>query len=79
MPPGTPIVIGVGPSPFTFTNDTDNELDIVVAGGTTGISIVRSGVTIPTGAITGMWRLSPQDALLVTYGGTPATLTEFTR
>jgi hypothetical protein len=80
VPPASPISIGVGASPFTFTNLGVNEVDISVSSGTvTNISIVRNGVTINMGAISGMFRLTPQDAIVLTYSAGLPVMTEFTR
>lgn len=62
----------VSASPFTYENITGNDLDITVAGGTvTGIEFLRPGGFCSTGAIGGMFRLSPGDSLKVTYTAIP--------
>lgn len=79
VPPGSPIVIAVGPSPFAFQNLGDNEVDVMVAGTVSGLSITRNGITNLSGATGGMFRLTPIDIITITYPGATPTMTEYTR
>lgn len=64
--------IAPGTSPFTYTNTSGNEVSVLVTGGTvSGISFVRSGIPLATNSTTGLFTLSPTDALVVTYTGVP--------
>lgn len=79
VPPGSPIPIAVGASPFAFQNLGDNDVDIIVSGaGVNGISITRNGIATVIGAVGGMFTLTPIDILTITYAGA-ATMTELTR
>jgi len=63
-------------SPFTYTNSSEGEVDILVAnGGVTRLEFSRNGTTLYNcGSYYGMFRLSPYDNLIVTYTTAP-TLT----
>ncbi|MNQ56864.1 hypothetical protein D3C85_710010 [compost metagenome] len=79
-PPSSPFSIGVGASPFTYTHLSVNEISVTVSGGTvTDISIIRNGITIATGETAGMFTLTPQDAIIVTYSAGLPVMTGFTR
>ncbi|MCH9834065.1 hypothetical protein K0U83_00305 [bacterium] len=64
-----PSVIVLGPSPYTYINNTGYPADVIVSGG--GVSLLefsRNGVTFfSTGSFYGMFTLSPYDQLRVTY------------
>ena len=64
-----PSVIVLGPSPYTYINNTGYPADVIVSGG--GVSLLefsRNGVTFfSTGSFYGMFALSPYDRLRVTY------------
>lgn len=64
-----PSVIVLGPSPYTYINNTGYPADVIVSGG--GVSLLefsRNGVTFfSTGSFYGMFTLSPYDRLRVTY------------
>jgi hypothetical protein len=78
-PPSNPFSISVTASPFTYTNLGTNEMDASVSGGTVSlIQIVRNGQIITMGTTAGLFRLTSQDALKVTYSALP-TMTGFTR
>ena len=79
VPPGSPIVIAVGPSPFAFQNLGDNEVDVLVSGNVNGISITRNGITNLSGALGGMFRLTPIDIITITYPAATPTMIEYTR
>lgn len=68
-----PSAIVLGPSPFTYTNNTGYTADIIVSGG--GVSLLefsRNGATFfSTGSFYGMFTLSPYDQLRVTYQTPP--------
>jgi len=68
-----PSAIVVGPSPFTYVNNTGFPADVIVSGG--GVSLLefsRNGVTFfSTGSFYGMFTLSPYDRLRVTYQTPP--------
>jgi|LakMenEpi03Aug12_release.lakeMendotaPanAssembly.Ray.scaffolds.fasta_scaffold117770_2 hypothetical protein len=60
-------------SPFTYTNQTGYTVDVIVSGG--GVSLLefsRDGATFfSTGSFYGMFTLSPNDRLRVTYVAAP--------
>jgi hypothetical protein len=59
-------------SPFVYTNTTGNEQTLLVVGGAvSGISFSRNGVGVATGLTSGMFQLSPTDAIAITYSSTP--------
>jgi hypothetical protein len=60
--------ISVGPSPFTYTNNSGYVEQVSVAGGTVS-SITLRGVL--TGLTSGMFTLYPGDSLVVTYTAAP--------
>lgn len=64
-----PSAIVLGPSPYTYINNTGYPADVIVSGG--GVSLLefsRNGVTFfSTGSFYGMFTLSPYDRLRVTY------------
>lgn len=64
--------ITVGASPFTYTNNTGRDLIVGVNGGTVSASQYFRGA-LPLGLVAGggTWRLSPGDALSVTYSAAP--------
>lgn len=68
-----PSVIVLGPSPYTYINNTGYPADIIVSGG--GVSLLefsRNGATFfSTGSFYGMFTLSPYDRLRVTYQTPP--------
>lgn len=66
-------LITVGASPFSYTNGDGYDEDIIVQGGTVSlIEFSRSAVFYPLGVTQGMFRLSPNDGLRVTFTATPA-------
>ena len=78
-PPGSPFNIPPTGSTFTYTNVGDNEVDIMVSGGTvSGISFTRNSSTVVTGVVAGMWRLTTNDSLNISYTGAPV-ITGFSR
>lgn len=67
----------VGASPYTYTNEGDFDVDVVVSGGTvSAIAFTRDGLTFTTlaTATNSTVRLNPGDAVRVTYSVLP-TLT----
>ena len=59
-------------SPYSYTNSTDNDKDVIVRGGTvTSIEIGRGGSYESIGVTAGMFGLSPGDVLRVTYAVAP--------
>ncbi|MCR1781875.1 hypothetical protein KVF89_04950 [Nocardioides carbamazepini] len=68
----TAVAATVTASPFTVTNATANEQTVAVSGGTVSqIQRQRGGSTYPTGATSGEFLLSPDDALVITYSAAP--------
>lgn len=71
--PAQPSSITVGASPFTYTNTTGYDADVMISGG--GISkllFTRNGTTFyNTGSYYGMFTLSPNDSLKVYYVSAP--------
>lgn len=62
--------ITVGASPFTYTAPFNG--NVAVTGGTvSAISIIRQGVSVATGLITGLIPASRADQIQVTYTGIP--------
>ena len=62
----------VGPSPYTVSNNTKINADIVIAGGTVSqIAYIRKGVTTVLGLTGGNVSLSPGDQLQITYSAAP--------
>lgn len=60
----------VGASPWVYTNDTNYDQDVIVAGGTvSAVDFGRAGVYYSS---SGMNRLSPGDTLRVTYTVAPS-------
>lgn len=60
----------VAASPWVYTNDSAYDQDVIVSGGTvSSVEFGRGGVFYGT---TGLTRLSPGDALRVTYTVAPA-------
>lgn len=70
LPPDTITPSG---SPYTYQNLLATDIDVTVSGGTvTAIDFSRDGTTfILCGLLAGMYRLSPNDRLRVTYAVTP--------
>lgn len=68
-----PIAVTPGASPYTYTNATGYEADMVVQGGTVSkVEFTRNGTTFfDIGAVAGMVRLSQWDAVKVTYTVAP--------
>lgn len=68
-----PTAISVTASPFTYSNATGGNVDVIVSGG--GISLLefsRDGTTFySTGSFYGMFSLSPYDRLRATYVSAP--------
>lgn len=62
-----------GASPWTYTNDTGFDLDAAVTGGTVSAVQLLRGATVATlaNATPTVVRLSPGDALVVTYTVAP--------
>ena len=71
-----PRAIAAGASPFTFQNTTGRSIDVIVTGGTVfAIAFSRDNVTFyGVGSTSGVFWLSPNDRLRVTYTVAP-TLT----
>lgn len=67
----TPITVGA--SPFTYTNTSGNEEDILISGGTvTQVAWIRfAGYVVPT---SGLFTLSPSDSISVTYTAAPVMI-----
>lgn len=65
--------ITVGASPFTYQNTTAYPADVIVSGGTVTLSeFTRDNATFyDTGSYYGMFTLSPNDRLRVTYTAAP--------
>lgn len=69
---GATSAITVGASPFTYTNGTIYEEDVIIQGGTVSlIQFSRGGVATDTGFTSGIVRLSPNDSVVVTYSASP--------
>ncbi len=66
------IAVTVGASPFTYTNTTGNEIDLVVSGGVISQIVFTRTSGYVINVTSGMFRLSPADALTVTYSSAPA-------
>lgn len=65
----------VGGSPYLYQNNSDFDMDALVAGGTvSAVAFSRDGVTFYTVATTGLVRLNPGDFLRITFTVLP-TLT----
>jgi hypothetical protein len=79
VPPGSPIVIAVGPSPFEFQNLGDNEVDVLISGNVNGISFTRNGITNLSGTLGGMFRLTPLDIITISYPAATPSMVEYTR
>ncbi len=59
-------------SPFTLTNTGLNEESVIVSGGTvTNIEFIRSATALTTGQISGIFTLSANDAIRITYSVAP--------
>jgi hypothetical protein len=66
------IVAGPTSSPYSYTNQTGNNMMINVVGGTvTTLGITRNAVTNFTGELNGSVMLCPEDALVITYSAPP--------
>ena len=79
-PPASPISIGVGVSPFTYTNLSVNDVAVSVSSGTiTSIQVRRNGINIASGLTAGLFELTSQDALVITYSAGLPVMTLFTR
>lgn len=71
--PPTVTQITVGASPFTYTNNTGNDVSVHVIPGTmTAVSIVRAGQFLPTSTSYGNYLLSPGDGIQIAYSAVPA-------
>lgn len=65
----------VGPSPFTYTNESDFDADALVTGGTvSAVAFTRDGLTFYPVNAGELIRLNPGDAVRVSYTVAP-TLT----
>jgi hypothetical protein len=72
----TQIVSGPGPSPYTFTNTTGNDMTISIAGGTVSyIGVIRDGVSNGVGFSNGQVYLSANDGLEIVYTVAPTLIT----
>jgi hypothetical protein len=72
-------VLTVGASPYTYTNSSGNDQEVIVSGGiVTGITLSRfSGY--PTGLAGGQFRLTSGDSIVVTYTlGSPPSMVTWT-
>ncbi len=59
-------------SPYSYTNSTDYDEDVIVRGGTvSAVEHGRGGSYESVGVVAGMFRLSPGDVLRVTYTVAP--------
>lgn len=64
--------VTVGTSPFAFQNTRSGDADITVQGGTVSkIELGRGSTYVDVGSTAGMYRLSPDDYLRVTYSVAP--------
>ena len=68
-----PSAITVGASPFVYTNNTAFNADVLISnGGIVTLEFSRDGSTYySTGSYYGMFSLSPNDKLRVTYSAAP--------
>lgn len=74
-----PVGITVTASPFTYVNGDGYDEDIVIYTGTiSALQFKRGTTTVSMGTTQGMYRLSPGDALVITYSSLP-TLTKISR
>lgn len=63
----------VGPSPYTYTNDGDFDVDALITGGTvSALAFTRDGVSFYAVNTNELIRLNPGDAVRVTYTVLPA-------
>lgn len=70
-------VLTVGASPYTYTNTSGNDQEVIVSGGiVTGLTLSRFA-GYPTGLAGGQFRLTSGDSIIVTYtlGSPPAMVT----
>lgn len=71
----SPIIVSVTDSPYTYTNVSGLDEEVIVSGGTVSqIVLDRSGpvTTLPT---SGMYRLAPNDKLVISYTVVPTVVT----
>jgi len=71
----------VGASPWTYTNTsgTRETVAIVTDQAITSVAFKRDGVTRTVSTTHGMFELSPNDAIVLTYPGTAPTVAVYTR
>lgn len=73
-PKPTVLTVTVGASPFTYQNERDFDMDVIVSGGTVSqVAFSRDGVTFyPVASATNTTvRLNPGDSVRVTYSVLP--------
>jgi hypothetical protein len=72
-------VLTVGASPYTYTNTSGNDQEVIVSGGiVTGITLTRFA-GYPTGLTGGQFRLTSGDSIIVTYtSGSPPSMVVWT-
>ena len=68
--------VSVASSPYIYTNGANNEVDVGIGGGTvTSIELSRNGTDYyPVGLIGGVYRLSLNDKLRLTYAVAPSMI-----
>ena len=72
----TEIVSVPGPSPYTFTNTTGNDMTISITGGTVSyIGVIRNGASNGVGFSNGQVYLSANDGLEIVYTVAPTLIT----
>lgn len=76
--PRAKTTVSVGASPFTYTNTTGNEIDLIITGGTVSQLIYTRFAGDVISPPQGMFRLSPGDSMTMTYSVAPTVL-EYTR
>jgi hypothetical protein len=70
-----PVPITVGASPFYYMNNTGDEIDAIVQGGTVSdVQYSRDGITFYGVSIRGMCRLSPYDWIGIVHTVAPTLL-----
>jgi hypothetical protein len=71
--PPSVTTLTVGASPYNYTNNSGNDQSVSIAPGTlTGVSLVRNGSFFPLPTTSGLYGLSPGDAIQVAYTVAPA-------
>jgi hypothetical protein len=69
--PTTPTVTA---SPYTYTNGSGRDEEVIVSGGTVTQIVFNRGGPIATLPTSGMFRLAPQDKLVISYSSAPTVV-----